>query len=263
MMPAIGLAELIELAELQTRVDRKYAVPRATVGVLLDHLAGAARVLEIDGLRSFRYHSVYFDTDDLTSYRLAAYQRRRRFKIRTRTYLDSASCWLEVKTEGARGGTVKERRPYRTDHHATVAPGRSFVDDRLKPLAIPGHTELTFAPTLVTRYRRTTLCLPATGSRVTVDVDLAWESGGRRLGTPHLAVIETKTGSVPSPADRLLWALGHRPVRISKYATGLAALRPDLPCTPWRRTLRRHFTAAGAPIAPAGTSWLSTHNRQD
>src|SRR5689334_1799372 len=146
-LPAIGHAELVEQAALQTRVDRKYAVPRHAVDSLLAGLGDDTRVLEIDGLRVFRYHSVYFDTGDLTSYRLAAYRRRRRFKIRTRTYLDSASCWLEVKTEGARGGTVKDRRPYSLDHQATVAPGRSFVDATLAPLAIPGHTELAFGPT--------------------------------------------------------------------------------------------------------------------
>ncbi|SEP89849.1 hypothetical protein [Streptomyces radiopugnans] len=74
-------------------------------------------------------------------------------------------------------------------------------------------------------------------------------------------MVETKTGSTPSAADRLLWRAGHRPSRISKYATGLAALRPDLPAVPWRRTLRRNFQGAepdaGRPPAPAAPTELS------
>ncbi|MEH1130810.1 polyphosphate polymerase domain-containing protein [Micromonospora sp. CPCC 206061] len=238
-LPAIGLAELIERAALQTRMDRKYVLPVGEVATLAPRLDPDTQVLEIDGARSFRYRSVYFDTPDLTSFRLTAHRRRHRFKIRTRSYLDSATCWLEVKTEGARGGTVKSRIPYRLDDHATVTPGQLFVETVLGHRAAP-----SFAPVLVTRYRRTTLYLPSSASRVTIDVELAWEHGDAHLCLPEIAVVETKTGCAASHVDRLLWARGHRPASISKYATGLAALRPDLPAVPWRRTLRRYFPAS-------------------
>lgn len=254
-LAAIGLAELTERAALQTRMDRKYLLPVGEVAALAPELEPDTQILEIDDARSFRYESVYFDTPDLTSFRLAAHRRRRRFKIRTRSYLDSATCWLEVKTEGARGGTVKSRLPYQPDDHATVTPGRWFVDTVLANLAIANCADLAFAPTLVTRYRRSTLYLPSSASRVTIDVDLVWEANDRRLRLPDLAVVETKTGSAASHVDRLLWARGHRPASISKYATGLAALWPDLPAAPWRRTLRRHFPPAGPPAAPGTTSW--------
>ncbi|GIJ46015.1 VTC domain-containing protein [Virgisporangium aliadipatigenens] len=237
-LPGIGLAELIERAALLTRIDRKYVLSRAGAFTLVQQLGPLTRVLDVDGLRQFRYASVYFDTAELTCFRLAAHRRRRRFKIRTRTYLDSAECWLEVKTRGTRAGTVKNRHPYRADDGATIAPGRGFVDAALAGLAAPRD----LAPVLVTRYRRATLLLPGDAGRLTVDVDLAWEDAdGRRLDLPGVAVVETKSRSGASPVDRLLWARGNRPVALSKYATGLAALRPDLPATPWRRTLRRWF----------------------
>ncbi|OUE09106.1 hypothetical protein CMsap09_09190 [Clavibacter michiganensis] len=56
-----------------------------------------------------------------------------------------------------------------------------------------------------------------------------------------MAIVETKSGSRPSAVDRLLWSHGHRPSTISKYGTGLAALRDDLPSNKWNRVLRRHF----------------------
>ncbi|WP_235518532.1 polyphosphate polymerase domain-containing protein [Cellulomonas sp. Leaf334] len=237
----MSLDELIERAGLQTRVDRKYLVPVAEVDALLDRLASQAQVLDIGGRRLFDYESVYFDTADLMAYHLAAHRRRRRFKVRTRSYLDSAQCWLEVKTRGPRGTTVKERLPYDLRDRDAIAHGRWFVAGVLGAHGIRGTDDLTFAPTLVTRYLRTTLFLPQTASRVTVDVGLSWHDGRAPLHLRDVAVVETKTGSTASGADRLLWAHGYRPQRISKYATGLAALRPDLPATRWRRTLHRHL----------------------
>ncbi|GAA2691473.1 MULTISPECIES: polyphosphate polymerase domain-containing protein [Actinosynnema] len=240
----VGLAELVDRAALQTRVDRKYLVPSAALPRLLERFAADARVLDVDGARSFRYQSVYFDTPGLLSYHRAAHRRRRRFKIRTRTYLDSAQCWLEVKVSGARGSTTKHRLPYLPGDRRAVRPGRAFVDEALARESFELRDGGALDPVLVTDYDRTTLLLPGGASRVTIDTGLRWRTAERELRLPGLAVVETKTASAATAVDRALWQDGTRPARISKYATGLAALRVDLPAAPWRRTLRRHFHAA-------------------
>jgi hypothetical protein len=104
----ISLDDLVESADLQTRVDRKYFVPAMTFRALITEL-GSFKALEIDGRRTFDYESVYFDTADVLTYRAHLQRRRRRFKARTRTYVDSGLCMFEVKTVGARGVTVKDR----------------------------------------------------------------------------------------------------------------------------------------------------------
>lgn len=110
--------------------------------------------------------------------------------------------------------------------------------------AVPGATALSLAPSLVTSYRRSTLYLPATDSRVTIDTDLGWDlDTGDSVALQEMSILETKTVARVSQADKLLWRSGRRPSRISKYGTGLAALRPDLPSTKWHRILRRHFPA--------------------
>jgi len=234
----IDLVELTEKASLQTRMDRKYVVPADALPVLLRGIEPGARILEIGDQRDFAYESVYFDTPDLTSYLGAAHRRRRRFKIRTRTYVDSELCWVEVKTRGPRGSTVKTRLPYDPDDRDTLTDeGRRFADDVLDSVG-------AFQKTLVSTYRRSTLYLPRTGSRTTIDTGLVWTSALTGASRPleDRVVIETKTGSTPSSTDRLLWRHGHRPVRISKYGTGMAALHTDLPHHPWRRVLDRHVT---------------------
>jgi hypothetical protein len=258
----IALGELIERAALQCRVDRKYVVAVDEVPDLLDQLTPYARVLDIDGQRLFAYESVYFDTPCLASYHCAAYRRRRRFKVRTRTYLDSAQCWLEVKISGARGLVTKHRLPYLAEDRHTVRSGRGFVDEALVRESIwPDLTARPLEPVLTTNYRRSTLLLPATASRVTIDTALTWHDGDRALRLPGIAVVETKTSSAASLVDRMLWQRGIRPVRISKYATGLAALRLDLPDVPWRRTLRRHFRASPPLVGPAST--VPTRSEQE
>ena len=238
----IGLEELVEKAALQTRVDRKYVLGRLEAADVLAALDPGTRILEIDGARSSAYESVYFDTPDLLSYRMAAHARRRRFKLRTRSYVDTAEAWLEVKTRGARSTTVKDRLAYDIgDREVLTADGREYADAALDDLGLRGH-QLDLRPTLITRYHRTTLFLPASGSRATIDTGLSWEvDDGRVLETPDVAIIETKSGTRTSEVDRLLWSFGHRPATISKFGTGLAALRSDLPSNKWARVLRRYF----------------------
>jgi hypothetical protein len=236
-LPPIGLAALEERAALQTRVDRKYIMPVGAADDLLDALAPHAVVLEISGVRQFAYASLYFDTPELSSYHRTAHRHRRRFKVRTRSYLDAGTCWLELKVPGPRGSTVKFREPHDPGLQETVTSGRAFLRSHGLP-----HDSLV--ATLRTEYLRFTLLLPDTDSRVTVDTALRWTAGEDELRLPRTAIVETKTGSAASRADRQLWRRGHRPVALSKYATGLAALRADLPAAPWHRVLRRHFTAA-------------------
>jgi len=257
-LDAVGLDELVTSAALLARVDRKYVLTVDDALAVLDRLArtGGARVLEIDGRRQFGYESVYFDTPDLASFRLTATRRRRRFKVRTRTYLDSGESFLEVKTRAARGTTLKQREPH-LDDPATLGGGSAFVATTLAHEGVRPASPLLLDAGLVSRYRRTTLHLPGPGggARATVDTGLAWELGTDPSGrpatraVPHLVVVETKGGSTPSDLDRLLWRHGHRPERISKYGTGMALLRPDLPDGPWRRVIRRHLTVPAVPDA--------------
>lgn len=252
LLRPVGLDELLTQAALLTRLDRKYLLPLVDLPLLLAGLDEDVRVLEIDGERRFGYRSLYFDTPDLDGYLGAARQRRRRFKLRVRTYLDSGEHFVEVKTRGPRGVTVKDRIPYGDipyDGELTGAT-RDWVDAVLAGAGIDSRG-FTFVPALTTTYRRTTLLLPATGSRLTVDTGLTWSlpDGTGELRTPDRTIVETKAGRAGSGADRLLWSLRHRPVAVSKYGTGLAALRPELPANRWLPVLRRHFPTAldGSP----------------
>lgn len=241
--PAITLAQLQETADLQTRVDRKYVLRHDTAQDLVIAVADRTLVLEIDGAREFAYESVYFDTPALDSFHGAAHGRRRRFKVRTRSYIDSGLCLLELKRAGGRGETVKERFPHDPAHahHLTDAAGVY-----LRAHGLPGEIAASLAPVLVTRYRRATL-LADDGSRATIDSRLAFaapDGPARSAAMPGRVIVETKSAGPPTIVDRWLWTRGSRPDRVSKFGTGLAALNPQLPANKWHRTLGQHVSPA-------------------
>jgi len=242
MVDPIGLSELMELAELQTRVDRKYFVPADLFRRLISELADELMVLDIDGRRSFGYESFYFDTPQLSTYRAHLQRRRQRFKARTRTYTDSGLCMFEVKLTGARGETVKQRVPHPADQRAEL------TDEALAHLGTTlcqaYHQDLPagLRPTLVTTYRRTTFVSRTGEARLTCDVGLVCgdvDHEVRDTGTHVL--VESKSSGRGSAPDRILRDLGVRPAKVSKYCVAVAALHPELPSNPWHQTLQRYF----------------------
>ncbi|RZU63511.1 polyphosphate polymerase domain-containing protein [Zhihengliuella halotolerans] len=246
-VPGVCLDELNTTAALQSRTDRKYVLDTAEAWRLIALLGEDVRVLDISGRRSFGYHSVYFDTPDLASYHLSAHGRRHRFKVRTRTYLDTGTSFLEVKTRGRRAVTVKDRVPHGPAHADELDDaGHDYLERQLDEALGRRPDRLDeLAPVLASDYRRTTFLLPESASRVTLDTDLVWTDassggGGRAFGLQDQVVLETKSAGAAGPLDRLLWRAGIRPARISKFATGLAVLHPGLPSNRWHRTLERH-----------------------
>lgn len=249
-LDAVSLAELNQTAGLLTRVDRKYLVPLSVADDLVTHLPGA-RALEISSRRRLSYASTYFDTPDLASYLATAHRRRRRFKVRTRSYLDTATAFLEVKTRGPRGTNVKNRQGIDADDAARLTPsGRLFVSQLLASAAAADPTHAAalagaLVPSLRTHYARATVLLPDDGARLTIDTSLRWTRLGRDGETLRtreaggLAVVETKSPATPCVADRWLWSAGYRPVRVSKYATGMALLEPSLPANRWHRVMQQ------------------------
>lgn len=273
----VSLDELNERAALTERVDRKYLVPGVDVVGFLDHLAGSgARCLEIADRRQFGYLSDYFDTPELDFYRLAATHRRHRLKLRERVYLDSGLHFMELKTRGPRDHNVKDRLPLaevetaEAERLANGAPLRTdpissdpevsrwfcelLVERRVIGDRCANASDLHVEPVLRTLYTRLTFLLPE-DCRVTIDADLLLQSQSTSRNQDQMAgtttslgghvVVETKSCGTPSEADRVLWRHGVRPVRISKFALGVACAHPELPVHRWNRVVKLARTTVG------------------
>lgn len=233
----ISLADLNAKAELMTRVDRKYFVPRALFIDLLERSAGQFRALEIDNARVFRYRTIYFDTPAFDFFRQHAQGRRHRFKVRTRTYCQSGDCRLEVKSKGYREQTVKQRIA-----HSRETPDVLDVKDFAFISSITGTDSAALRPVLETIYHRATLY--HAHQRVTCDIELENLAGGQVHYGPSDVLVETKSSGPSGPLDLLLRSAGVRAHSVSKYCVAASLLYPELPRNKWNRTLSRYFGVA-------------------
>ena len=225
----LSLATLLEEAPAMTRVDRKYVVPLAAAQALLDQLGPEWGRLAIDGRRTTHYRSTYVDSAELTTVRAHVQQRRRRWKARSRLYVEDGLCRFEVKTRDGRGQTVKvtEDRPAHAYGRLSAAD-RAFVSTTLAAHRLDvDHTGLV--TTMEIEYDRMTLARLDEPSRMTIDGGLRCHLGHAHVWMdPAHVIIETKGGFRASEADRILLGLGLRPRSFSKYAAATSLIRPEI-----------------------------------
>ena len=252
----VGLGEVLAEAAGLTRVDRKYLVSHDVAQRLVDTL-GDVQVLEVAGRRSTAYRSTYLDTPDLTACRDHLQRRRRRWKVRERVYVEDGLGRIEVKVRDGSGRTVKHLSPLgpRAAADGLVLDGEDLAVVE-SVLASAGHRVDVrgLRPTMSVTYRRVTLADLGAGTRLTLDVDVVSRLGLRavRLDPGHV-LVETKGGSRPGTADRLLVGLGCRPVALSKYVSAASLLRGDLPDNDVRRLRGRVLHVDPPDVADPAT----------
>ncbi|TDC74359.1 polyphosphate polymerase domain-containing protein [Actinomadura sp. 7K507] len=255
-LPPMGLPQVLERAELQTRVDRKYLVPAAVCEAILPRLGGEYAALEIGGRRRFRYSSTYFDTPDLLTFRQHRQGRRHRFKIRTRAYLDSGECAFELKLAGVRNVTDKRRMPYEVTRREELdGAARAFLEEVLLD-AYRVNAPDTVVPSATTGYLRSTLVQLSGPGRVTLDAGLTCtRDGAGKAADPGMVLIESKSERADAPVDRILRELGVRPAKMSKYCVAVAVLYPEMHANPWHAAMRACFDrdGGGLPFSRPGT----------
>lgn len=243
-LPGIGLERINAKAELQDRVDTKFIAKPEVLTALIGELDAQLEVLDIAGRRSFSYDSIYFDTPQLRTYREHLQGRRRRFKIRTRTYIDSDFTVLEIKTKGLRGRTEKVRISHAADPQELDTTGRQFSTEILQQYGIRDAAACVaqLRPTVRTAYRRITLVGRYRPFRLTCDAVLG--CADERAGVLTLddrVLIEAKTAGDRDPVIGQLRRLGVRPVKMSKYCAGIGMLKSQVPSNPWRPVIKRHL----------------------
>ena len=247
----VGLEEVVDTAAQLTRVDRKYLVDRATDAALVPGLAGRFRVLTIDGRTGTTYSSVYFDTPRLDACRDHVQRRRRRWKVRSRLYVEDGLCRFEVKSRDGRGVTTKDVAASRPQHHGVLHSAEAtFVGGALAARGLDVDVA-ALEPSMRVDYRRLTLADTEGGTRITLDWGVQCSLGSGRVWVdPDWVLVETKGGLRPGPADRLLADLGQRPRSFSKYVSAASLLRADIPDNDVRRLRGRQLHAHPGTTVP-------------
>ncbi len=218
--------ETLSATRLMNRIDIKYVFPVKKAEDLIRLVDNKYKVLEINKIRAFPYHTTYYDTPDYLFY----YQHIRgefgRHKIRYRRYESFDTSYLEIKMKNNKRRTIKWR--------ILNNQLNSSFDDRAKTFIakhLPVDSNI-IKPVLVNRFNRVTLVGQEPAERITIDYNISYNelTGGRETGLPHIAVVEIKkTGqSMSSDFGIFLKKLGIHPTAFSKYCTGSAMLNDNL-----------------------------------
>lgn len=245
----ISLTAINERAALQTRAENKYFVPWQVFVEFADELSTTHTALEIKGKRVFLYDTYYFDTPELDSYNGHLQGRRKRFKCRSRIYVDSALCVFELKLKGGRGETIKHRINYtQTENKQVNSDAMTFLQEQLSA-AYEMDAPTSLVPMLRTYYYRVTLAAKDTDERMTCDFNVVLGDGERWHGEmdSNYSLVEVKSGNGRSSSDLLLWKMGLRPTGSSKYCLGMNLMRPDLHVNRFTQIRKDLFWPTSAP----------------
>ncbi len=225
LFDTITLQELNDVAELMDREERKYAVHINQLPSVLSSLSKDFRLLEHVEKRIFRYESLYFD-DDYATYLAHHKGIRRRFKVRTRFYVDSDICAFEMKVKKYRGCTDKRRIPYSTEHREVVTEEAYLFIKKFFQESYGKSFDYELRPELNVINDRITLVAKNGSERLTIDMNMIFKNHQSEYkASENFVIIETKTPNAYGLCDRILRKHHIRPQRYcSKYCLGVALL---------------------------------------
>lgn len=93
---------------LMNRVDFKFVLTGNEAILLLKTIDKEYDVISKEGNLFRYYETAYFDTDNKASFAMHHNGKLPRYKIRTRTYIDSNDQFLEIKCKNNKGRTEKK-----------------------------------------------------------------------------------------------------------------------------------------------------------
>ncbi|WP_054533190.1 polyphosphate polymerase domain-containing protein [Herpetosiphon geysericola] len=229
----ISLQQMDSVA-LLNRTDSKYVCSIQQLTAILPALMADYRVLEIAGRHMHRYHTRYFDSADFALYRRHHAGGRNRYKVRSRTYLDTQHYFLEVKHKINKYRTIKHRMPTSTGLETLNPASKAFVQQR-----VPFDVRL-LQPTLTNDFSRITLVNIAAHERVTLDIGIQFQANLQTIELTGVVIAEVKQAGINRSSPFIQGIRGEHvhPIGMSKYCSGAALLYPELPRNSFKPTLR-------------------------
>lgn len=220
----ISLADLNDKAEMLARLDNKYIMPGHLLAQALASFEKDFEILEIEGKRGFAYSTLYFDDAERRCYYDHHQRKRKRIKVRIRTYVDADLHYLEVKLNDKRSSCLKKRLRLKGPLQELDSTCHEFIDAcHRETYEAPFNKEMFGA--LRVQYERYTLVAKDGGERLTIDTAMRFKVGDK-LASPRydIFIVETKSARGNGIADKVFRSLHVQPTkRVSKFCIGMAA----------------------------------------
>lgn len=226
----ISLADM-ENVKLLNRVDTKFLMTETQLLDILGTVQDDYYVLANEGTRTSLYRTQYFDTPDFSLYLDHHNDRQDRYKIRSRTYVDSDVTFLEVKHKTNKRRTIKSRTQIPALLYTLEGDDASFV--RAASLL----NVWTLEPVIWNTFHRITLVSKVRRERLTIDVNLRYGWEDREGGLPNLVIAEVKQRKFSFASDFVQQLRRHhiRRMGFSKYCAGMADVYPHLKANRFKR----------------------------
>ncbi|MFV0589926.1 MAG: polyphosphate polymerase domain-containing protein [Draconibacterium sp.] len=221
---AISLNETNQV-KLMNRFDTKYCLATDELISVLEEIQNDYFVLEVDGIRSQEYKSIYYDTPDDLFYISHHNGRANRMKLRKREYSGSGIAFLEIKHKNNKGKTHKTRIQVDGLQTRLTQTENNFVKEH-----IPGDID-KLKVKFRTSFRRITLVSKNFDERCTIDTDLCFTSiGTKPTNCKGFAIIELKRDGrkAHTKLSEVLKQRGVYEQHFSKYCIGRAMNEADL-----------------------------------
>jgi hypothetical protein len=175
-------------------------------------------ILEINGKRSARYETTYYDTPEYDMYTKHHNGKLNRYKVRFRSYVDSNMNFFEVKFKSNKGRTVKKRIRLNDNNWTLEGEAGEFLERKTtyKPAEL--------FPAIQVNYNRITLVNRNMAERLTIDFGLNYKHGEKTVGFPSLIIAEVKQDrSGESAIMDIMQNKRIQQASLSKYCLGIAS----------------------------------------
>ncbi len=215
----IGLKDM-DKVRLLTRRDTKYILNDDKIASILEAVKDDYYIVEINGHRHMQYKTLYYDTPDYWLYTLHHNGKLNRYKVRSRSYVDTDTSFFEVKFKDNKKNTVKSRysiediqKHLDEDAHGFIANKTTIQSNNL-------------VPAMWVHYKRLTLVSKRFDERATIDTDVWFEFNGKKHEYKGLVIGELKQDKFTkdSKISQVLRDMKIEEEGMSKYCLGVASL---------------------------------------
>ena len=205
---------------LLNRVDFKFVLTFKEATQLLKNLVNEYDLVSKEGHLFRYYETAYFDTNHRVAFYTHHQGKLPRYKIRTRTYLDTKDHFLEIKYKNNKGRTDKFRLNLTVTEHLFDQPG---VIEFLNKHNIDNFDKLK--ETLLVKYKRICLQHKEIKERITIDFELLFSNEFKKVMITDFIFFEVKQANeLKSPVMVALKELKKYPLSLSKYCYGITTL---------------------------------------
>ena len=213
---SISLEDL-DKVQLLNRKDTKFVFTQNSLAQLLDKLKSFYRILEIDGVRTFKYDNTYFDTEEFKFYIQHHNESRRRFKVRYRKYCEANEQYFEIKVKDNKNRTIKNRLKINDGSGNFGEEEKRLISETI------GLSPQHLIPKLNMKFSRITLADKSFSERLTIDTNLSVLNGTGSKMFDQLVISEIKQKKYNPKSNfiRILRNLKIPEMRFSKYCMGM------------------------------------------